>query len=189
MGSNPSSFTDSVKNPVEKVSWLDCIKFCNELTAEIMGEEHCVYKVRGESVTADFSQKGFRLPTEAEWEYAAMGGKKYEWAGTDSEDRLKKYAWYDANSGDKTHEVGQKEANGYGLYDMSGNVWEWCWDWCSSTTPTGGQDPAGAASGSHRVIRGGSWEDGAIIAARAFRGGDFPVFRGSFLGLRVVCRP
>ena len=189
MGSNPSSFTDSVKNPVEKVSWYDCIKFCNELTAEVMGEDHCVYKVRGTSVTADFSQKGFRLPTEAEWEYAAMGGKKYKWAGTDSEDRLKKYAWYDANSSGKTHEVGQKEANGYGLYDMSGNVWEWCWDWCSSTTPTGGQDPAGAASGTGRVFRGGSWDISADIAARAVRGLNDPGFRYFSLGLRVVCRP
>ncbi len=121
MGSNPSKFTDSVKNPIESVSWYECIEFCNELTAEIMGEDHCVYTIRGSSVTADFSQKGFRLPTEAEWEYAAMGEKRYQWAGTDSEKRLKKYAWYNSNSGGKTHEVGQKEANKYGLYDMSGN--------------------------------------------------------------------
>ena len=191
MGSNPSEFTASVKNPVEKVSWYDCIKFCNELTAEVMGEEHCVYKVRGESVTADFSQKGFRLPTEAEWEYAAMGGKKYEWAGTDSEDRLKKYAWYDANSGDKTHEVGQKEANGYGLYDMSGNVWEWCWDWYSSGTPTNGQsDPRGAASGDDRVIRGGSWLNYAESCVVGFRDGSDPDRSAAIiLGLRVACRP
>ena len=190
IGSNPSKFTDSVKNPVEQVSWLDCIKFCNELTAEIMGEEHCVYKVRGSSVTADFSQKGFRLPTEAEWEYAAMGEKRYQWVGTDSEDRLKKYAWYDANSSGKTHEVGQKEANGYGIYDMSGNVAEWCWDWYRDSTPTSGQsDPTGAASGDARVVRGGSWLDGAICAARAFRFKLSPDIRFSNLGLRVACRP
>ena len=189
MGSNPSSFTDSVKNPVEKVSWYDCIKFCNELTAEVMGEDHCVYKVRGESVTADFSQKGFRLPTEAEWEYAAMGGKKYEWAGTDSEDRLKKYAWYKVNSGDKTHEVGQKEANGYGIYDMSGNVWEWCWDWYEPITRSGEQDTSGAASGAFRVFRGGGREDDADGAARAVRVYNYPAIRYSSLGLRVACRP
>ena len=181
MGSNPSEFTASVKNPVEQVSWYDCIKFCNELTAEIMGEEHCVYTIRGSSVTADFSQKGFRLPTEAEWEYAAMGEKRYQWAGTDSEDRLKKYAWYDSNSGGKTHEVGQKEANGYGIYDMSGNVREWCWDWHSSSTLSGGR--------TIRVIRGGSWFYDAVFAARAFRGYGVPDDRISDLGLRLVSRP
>ena len=189
MGSNPSEFTASVKNPVEKVSWYDCIEFCNELTAEIMGEDHCVYTIRGSSVTADFTQKGFRLPTEAEWEYAAMGEKWYQWAGTDSEDRLKKYAWYDSNSSSKTHEVGTKQANKYGLYDMSGNVAEWCWDWYSSTTPAGGQDPTGAAGGADRVIRGGSWKNVANVAARVYRDLGNPGRGSSSLGLRVACRP
>ena len=187
MGNNPSTFTDSTKNPVEKVSWYDCIEFCNELTAEVMGEEHCVYKVRGSSVTADFSQKGFRLPTEAEWEYAAMGGRYYTYAGTNNDASLKDYAWYDANSGDKTHEVGTKQANKYGLYDMSGNVEEWCWDWCSSGTPTSGQsDPRGAASGTYRVVRGGCWMFVANSAARACRDYGYPDIRGDYLGLRVA---
>ena len=187
MGSNPSEFTASVKNPVEEVSWYDCIEFCNELTAEVMGEEHCVYKVRGSSVTADFGQKGFRLPTEAEWEYAAMGGRYHTYAGTNNEASLKDYAWYKSSSGNKTHEVGTKQANKYGIYDMSGNVWEWCWDWYSSSTPSGGQsDPTGAASGTYRVVRGGGWGHGADNAARAYRVYDRPDNRSFSLGLRVA---
>ena len=187
MGSNPSRFTASVKNPVEQVSWYECIEFCNELTAEIMGEEHCVYTIRGSSVTADFSQKGFRLPTEAEWEYAAMGGRYHTYAGTNNEASLKDYAWYASNSGNKTHEVGTKQANKYGIYDMSGNVWEWCWDWWSGGTPTSGQsDPSGAASGVNRVFRGGSWGYFAVDAARASRNGYDPDWSGEFVGLRVA---
>ena len=135
------------------------------------------------------SKKGFRLPTEAEWEWAAMGGTEYKWAGTNERSKLENYAWYSANSNNQTHEVKKKQPNGYGLYDMSGNVWEWCWDWYSSSTPTGGQDPTGAASGGFRVVRGGSWLHDAGSAARAYRAFDNPVNRGSNLGLRLVSRP
>ena len=120
MGSNPSYFKDSLKNPVEKVTWFNCINFCNELTKKVMGNEHCVYTINGISIIADFSKKGFRLPTEAEWEYAAMGGEKSKYAGCNIEDELKDYAWYNANSNGKTHEVGKKKPNKYELYDMSG---------------------------------------------------------------------
>ena len=163
IGTNPSNFTDSLKNPVEKVSWYDCIVFCNELTKKVpeLGESQCVYTVEGHiygtaDATADkvpamdMSKKGFRLPTEAEWKWAAMGGKEYKWPGTNTKSELVNYAWYDANSSNKTHEVKKKTANAYGLYDMSGNVWEWY----SNSTPAGGQDPTGAASGENRVYRG-----------------------------------
>ena len=214
MGNNPSSFNSNPasgevqgKRPVEQVSWYKCIVFCNELTKQAgLGESECLYysdagytnvytkedagaKKEVYLYTA-MNKKGFRLPTEAEWEWAAKGGKEYKWAGTDEESELVNYAWYSANSNNQTHEVKKRTANGYGLYDMSGNVWEWCWDWYSNSTPTGGQDPTGpAASGDDRVRRGGSWFNFAGYAARAYRVNCDPDNRGSDLGLRLVSRP
>ena len=206
-GKEPVSGEAQKKRPVENVSWYQCIAFCNELTKKVpeLGESQCVYTVDGHTYgTADaaakkvpemdMSKKGFRLPTEAEWDWAAMGGKDYKWSGTNVKGQLINYAWYSdsdgGNANNKTHEVKQKQANGYGLYDMSGNVWEWCWDWYSSSTPTGGQDPTGPAdSGSHRVGRGGSWGDDANFAARASRVYYDPDFRYGSLGFRLVCRP
>ena len=209
MGNNPSNFSSSPesgeaqeKRPVESVNWYECIAFCNELTKKVaeLGESQCVYSVEGHIYgTADavakkvpemdMSKKGFRLPTEAEWEWAAKGGTEYKWAGTNERSKLENYAWYRDNSNNQTHEVKKKQPNGYGLYDMSGNVWEWCWDWYSSSTPTGGQDPTGAASGVNRVFRGGSWNRDADIAARAYRVYNDPDSRVYILGLRLVLRP
>ena len=162
-----------------------------------MGESQCVYRVEGHTYDTadavakkvpemDMSKKGFRLPTEAEWEWAAMGGKDYKWSGTNVESELKDYAWY---GGDKTHEVKKKTANGYGLYDMSGNVWEWCWDRYGTLPNPLPEDYSGADSGSDRVKRGGScWYD-ADDAARAFRSYNGSGVSRNELGLRVVSRP
>ena len=212
MGNNPSNFQGSgelpasgevqEKRPVESVSWYQCIAFCNELTKKVpeLGESQCVYSVEGHIYgTADaaakkvpemdMSKKGFRLPTEAEWEWAAKGGTEDKWAGVNEESKLGEYAWYGANSGGKTHEVKQKQANGYGLYDMSGNVWEWCWDWYDTLPNPLPTDYAGAASGEGRVSRGGSWGDAADRAARAYRVYIYPAYRDGDLGFRLALRP
>ena len=154
MGSNPSSFTGNLQCPVECVSWNDCqtfIKKLNQLTGE-----------------------NFRLPTEAEWEYAARGGKQskgYKYSGSNT---LGDVAWYDSNSSNKTHAVKTKQPNELGIYDMSGNVWEWCSDWYGSYSSSAQTNPAGPSSGSSRVLRGGSWFNDARLCRVANRGNSSP---------------
>ena len=202
MGNNPSRFKGSSnppdgdeeqgKRPVENMDWYKAISFCNELS-KACGLEPCYTEIDSEENIAvcDFNKNGFRLPTEAEWEWAAMGGKDYKWAGTDSESELGNYAWYESNSNEKTHQVKMKSPNGYGLYDMSGNVFEWCWDWYGSLSDVLPLDYTGAASGSKRVMRGGSYSNSssANYIHRAYRAYGKPDLNLDLLGLRVVCRP
>jgi formylglycine-generating enzyme required for sulfatase activity len=168
MGSNPSGFSSCGDEcPVEQVSWNDVQEFISKLNSQ--------------------SGKKYRLPTEAEWEYAARsGGKKEKWAGTSSEESLVDYAWYKDNSEGKTHAVGQKKPNALGLYDMGGNVWEWCSDWFG-TYPSGHvTDPIGSAAGSKRVLRGGSWLSKPKNVCAAERSRNTPDFRSSNFGFRLV---
>jgi formylglycine-generating enzyme required for sulfatase activity len=146
----------------------------------------------------DTSKNGYRLPTEAQREYAARGGNtsagawSYIYAGSNT---IGDVAWYDGNSCNLgssnkdygAHPAGTKDANSAGLYDMSGNVWEWCWDWYGAIATGTVTDPAGAASGGGRVVRGGGWYDGASLCAVACRYNAGPGGRGSDLGFRVAC--
>ena len=122
MGENPSNFKGD-NLPVENVSWYDAVKFCNELSMK--KGLFPVYTINGEGVTWDKSANGFRLPTLEEWFFAAIGGQDYDYPGSNNLDEV---AWYYNNSNEQTHPVARKKANGYGLYDMVGNVQEWCWD-------------------------------------------------------------
>jgi len=171
MGSNPSGFQGCPSCPVESVSWDDVQAFIRKLNT--------------------LTGQTYRLPTEAEWEYAAGGGSsgRTKFAGTDSEGSLGGYAWYSANSGSKTHPVGQKSPNRLGLYDMSGNVWEWCSDWYGPY-PSGAQtNPRGANSGSGRVSRGGYWGSVASLCRVAGRSRYSPGSRHDNLGFRLARTP
>jgi len=141
--------------PVYNVTWIDAVTFCNGLS--VMQGYQQVYTISGTSVTADFTKNGYRLPTEAEWEFAARGGDSthgYQYAGSDT---LGDVAWYENNADNRAHTVGTKAANELGLYDMSGNVKEWCYDWYGGYPDTPRTDYTGVTLGEYRVIRGGSW--------------------------------
>jgi len=185
MGSNPSNWKGA-RLPVEKVNWYEAVAFANALS-ERDGLE-AVYTIEGTVVSADWSKVGYRLPTEAEWEFAARGGNQsqaYTYAGSNTAGDV---AWYYDNSWGMTHEVGTKQANELGLYDMSGNVMEWCWDWSDddyySSSPA--ENPKGPSSGSYRVLRGGRWGHGAQYVRSANRIWDWPSSRYSGCGFRLV---
>ena len=164
MGNNPSNFKGD-NLPVEQVSWNDCQEFLNKLN----------------SITG----KTFRLPTEAEWEYAARGGNKsrgYQYSGSNN---LSDVAWYGDNSGSKTHPVGSKQANELGIYDMSGNVWEWCQDRFGSYSSSPQNNPTGA-NGFNRVYRGGCWSDNVWYCYSSYRLGSSSNSSSIALGLRLV---
>ena len=226
--------TANKNHPVTMISWRDCIVWCNAYTEMTNGsDEQCIYRksktdptvlknatngAECDTAYADMNKKGFRLPTEAEWEYAARrqgsntenaaqygdvwltklnsaSGAKADW---NNADETKAVAWYRANSDNKTHPVGKKRANALGLHDMSGNVWELCFDWWNNNPASndaayeqGGivTDPQGAASGSDRVLRGGSWDYDAYGCTVGVRGYYGPDYWRNFVGFRLACRP
>ena len=216
MGYNPSYFTTDNgyppatgetqgRRPVECVSWYDAIEFCNALSEqEGLTPYYDIDKMQEDPnntneydpykwlITTNSAANGYRLPTEAQWEYACRaetttafnnGNNNYE----DTE-QVDEVAWYYYNSDYMTHEVGKKAANVWGLYDMHGNVWEWCWDWWEYNLGTEeSTDPTGMSAGSFRVIRGGSWSDDAQSLRSAYRYyHDYPSSRGSGIGFRLL---
>lgn len=169
MEENPSQFKGDPERPVDSVSWLDAVTYCNRLS-KMEGLPLC-YEIQGTHVQWKQGLKclGYRLPTEAEWEYAARADGKTLYAGSNQVDEV---AWYQGNSDTATHPVGKKRPNDWGLYDLSGNVWEWVWDpYEEHLGKAAMKDPLGPSTGSYRLWRGGSWNNVAQDVRVALRGG------------------
>lgn len=173
MGYNPSGFKGSDYLPVEQVSWND-----------ICGDESRIGGFLGKLNQSGSTDGRFDLPTEAQWEYACRAGTTCLYA-----ENLDEIAWYGENSDRKTHPVGVKTANGWGLHDMQGNVWEWCADWYDECYTNTVLDPAGPATGSGRVLRGGGWYGGTFSCRIAVRNGYDPVGAGNNFGFRIARSP
>ncbi len=186
------------KHPVTEVNWYDIVKWCNARSEKegLMPVYYKsttfttvnIYKIGQtdlQNTMVNWSANGYRLPTEAEWEFAARGGNKsngYMYSGSDT---LNKVAWYDKNSGNTTHQGGTKAANELGLYDMSGNVWEWCWDWWGSYSSSAQTNPYGVTTGTYRVLRGGTFLNTENLSRVAGREIDLPSTRYMNEGFRV----
>ncbi len=213
ISANPSITKDNIDmdNPVDFVSWFDSIVFCNRKS--IMENLTPVYVKHGQTdpdlwgnipvsrdeandlewiyLTINLSANGYRLPTDMEWEWAARGGLIAQQSGTfytpyAGSDTVDTVAWYRDNSQNRTHPVGSKSPNELGLFDMTGNLWEWCWDWLSLDLSGTHTNPLGANKGLTRILRGGSWYQKSTDCIIPFRVSGYPESRGSDLGFRLV---
>ncbi len=204
MGTNPSNFTGDLSRPVERVTWFNAIEYCNRRSMQENLTPCYSYQNYGTNpsnwpsgwntnsenhtnVSCNWTANGYRLPTEMEWMFAARGGNSthnYTYSGSNT---VGDVAWYTGNSGSTTHPVGGKQANELQIFDMSGNVWEWCWDIYGSY-PSGPQtNPTGSTSGTNRVLRGGSWYNVASYCTVSNRYSSSATFGSSGVGFRV-CR-
>ena len=187
--------------PTEGVTWLDCVSFCNKLSVAdgytkcytIVNIGYSGNHITSADVSCDFEANGYRLPTEAEWEYACRAGTTTRFHTGDSEFELGRAGWYDDNSGSQKREVAQKEVNEFGLYDTHGNVCEWCWDWHDldyyETRPDPDSDPTGPETGALRILRGGGWWSIGDHCRSAFRDMHYPHFRDNSNGFRLCRSP
>lgn len=169
MGTNPSR-RKQPRNPVEQVTWSAAVKFCNVRSVQ----EGLMPCYNTNTWSCDFSANGYRLPTEAEWEYACRSGATTSYFFGDKVEELRSFAWFEANSESKPHPVGQRKPNSWGLYDMAGNVWEWCNDYYGvkyyKQSPV--ENPRGPTEGEKRVLRGGAWSSSAANCASWVRNCD-----------------
>ena len=186
-GENPSRFKGE-NNPIEKVSWYDAIQFCNTLSE--LEELVSCYSIIDNVVTCDWSANGYRLPTEAEWEFAARSGDWNDlmFFGSTSGSEIDDYAWHRSNSSFKTHEVGTKLPNNFGLHDMSGNVREWCWDWYGNYSPEAQVNPTGPEFGAYNIVRGGGYSSNVFGIRATLRSRIVPKNNWDDIGFRILRR-
>lgn len=179
IGTNPSAFSGDLSRPVDQVNWLQASDYCSQLTQQELASGR---------IPGGFQ---YRLPTEAEWEYACRAGTttRFNYGDDPGYLNLTNRAWYTDNSDETTHPVGQKPPNAWGLYDMHGNVWEWCQDWYDTYPGGSVANPQGPAAGAGRVLRGGSWADGGPLCRSACRVADDPSAEFLVYGFRVILAP
>ncbi len=183
MMTNPSRFEGGLR-PVENITFDECIEFCNQLS--LREGLTPVYGQQGGEVYWNRESNGYRLPTEAEWEYACRAGSQKRFTNGDRSADLQMLSWYRNNSTGRTHDGASKAPNNWGLHDMHGNVWEWCWNWSAEYPTRFSVDPEGPQQGTSRVIRGGSWDNPAEACRSANHNGAKPGFHGAILGFRVA---
>ncbi len=182
IGSNPSRWKGGT-NPVEQLRWSDAARFCNKRSQE-EGLKPCY---NPETWQCDFEADGYRLPTEAEWEYACRAGSSTAYFFGDSPAALREYAWFEKNSGGRPRAVGQKKPNAWGLYDICGDVWEWCNDFYQVDYYTQGpkEDPRGPKEGKTKVVRGGCWRTGADNCRSGYRYNESPGYADVCFGYDI----
>ncbi|MCC5840733.1 MAG: SUMF1/EgtB/PvdO family nonheme iron enzyme, partial [Opitutales bacterium] len=171
-GRNPARFRGSDQLPIESISWEEALDFCAKLSKKVL--------------TGCTSPHGFRLPTEAQWEYACRAGSQDQFSFGDDDTQLGHHAWYAGNSKRRTHPVGSKRANPWGFHDMNGNVWEWCMDWHADLPDRPLVDWIGPSTGQDRVCRGGAWNSGTEACRSSSRQASNPKHRSPFIGFRVA---
>ena len=180
-------YANSKNCPIMEVTWYGALSFCN-WKSEQEGLTPC-YTITNKKVECNWNADGYRLPTEAEWEYAARGGdrKDHKWSGTENMNEIGDYAWYLLNSKLRTHEAGTKKPNHLGIHDMSGNVWEWCWDWYGKLPTSRVTNPREPEKGEKRILRGGGWRSKPYFFRNSYRRYPYYPFKtNSDIGFRII---